>query len=257
MKKEETEMTIVGQQTEETKALAVNTSSFAIMNSELSFKDIITENLGGSAFSVYDLDTIKVPTAGGTNWEIPTLEGSESAKTLEGVIVGKRTVRSFFNKPFDGSGEPPLCASQDGEIGYGDPLEKGVSERRACASCPMNQWGSDPKGGKGKACTEKMMLFMLRETEMLPSVVVVPPSSLKVMSKYFLRLAGKGRVYHSVITSLALAKVKNATGIAYAEVVPSVAGELSAQECAATKSYHESLSNLFATMEVPEEVLAE
>ncbi len=238
-------------------ALAVSTSSFAIMNSELSFKDIITENLGGSAFSVFDLDTIKVPTAGGTSWEIPTLEGTESTKTLEGVIVGKRTVRSFFNKPFDGSGEPPLCASQDGEIGYGDPLEKGMSERRACSNCPMNQWGSDPKGGKGKACTEKLMLFVLRETEMLPSVVVIPPSSLKVMSKYFLRLAGKGRVYHSVITSLALAKVKNATGIAYAEVVPSVAGELSAQESAATRSYHESLSSLFATMEVPEEVLSE
>lgn len=165
---------------QEEKALAIQTpaSSFAIMTSEISFKDVIEENLGGSAFSVFDLDTIKVPAAGSTNWEIPTLEGTESAKTVDGVIVGKRTVRSFFNKPFDGSGEPPLCASQDGEIGYGDPLEKGVSERRSCASCPMNQWGSDPKGGKGKACTEKLMLFMLRETEMLPAVVVVPPSSL-------------------------------------------------------------------------------
>jgi len=27
-------------------------------------------------------------------------------------------------------------------VGFGDPLEKGIEERRDCVTCPMNQWGS-------------------------------------------------------------------------------------------------------------------
>lgn len=30
-----------------------------------------------------------------------------------------------------------------------------------CASCPMNQWGSDPSGGKGKACKNQRILALI------------------------------------------------------------------------------------------------
>ena len=35
--------------------------------------------------------------------------------------------------------------------------------KRACADCPHNQWGTDPKGGKGKACKNMVRVYVLQE----------------------------------------------------------------------------------------------
>ena len=68
---------------------------------------------------------------------IATLEGEESAKTVEGIIVGWRPARIYWKKGLnEGGGKlPPDCTSIDGFIGIGDP-------GGACATCPFSKFGS-------------------------------------------------------------------------------------------------------------------
>ena len=78
---------------------------------------------------------------------------------LDVVIAGSNplSLRVFYDpsKPYNPNASPedqaPLCSSDDG-VG---PRE-GVLQPQAatCVQCPRNAWGSDPRGGKGKACNE-------------------------------------------------------------------------------------------------------
>lgn len=240
----------------ETAIATVEENQYAVVVSGANCGELINENLGGQ-FSIFDLDIVKVPAAGGIAWEIPTMEGTESSKDVTGVIIGKKRVRAYFDKPFDGSSEPPACSSNDGEIGIGDPCNSGMAGRHSCETCPMNQWGTDPNpqgSGKGKACSEKLMLFILRKDELLPTVLVVPPTSLKPLRKYMLRLSGKGKAFYTVETTFSLAKTKNATGIAYSEVVPTMSRELSPQEAEVMKTYYTGFGELLEGVTVPVEV---
>jgi len=47
----------------------------------------IKENIGNDRITDRDLDRIVVPLGGGLNWTIPTLEGEDSQKRLDGIIV--------------------------------------------------------------------------------------------------------------------------------------------------------------------------
>lgn len=69
-----------------------------------------------------------------------------------------------------------------------------------CATCWASQWGSDPKGGKGKACSQKRRLVLLpldalespeavKKAEV--AVVTVPVMSVKNYSKYVNGLAAQ------------------------------------------------------------------
>jgi hypothetical protein len=42
-----------------------------------------------------------------------------------------------------------------------DPEKVTKAEATNCASCPLNEWGSDPDGGKGKACKNTRRLAMI------------------------------------------------------------------------------------------------
>jgi len=46
------------------------------------------------------------------------------------------------------------------------------SEEGFCAGCPQNEWGTSPKGGRGKACSNTRRLFLL------PAGVVTDPTKV-------------------------------------------------------------------------------
>jgi len=74
-----------------------------------------------------------------------------------GAIIGMPVVVSkpqvYFASETD---KAPACKSDDGIIGFGANGEAG--EKHECKKCPLNQWNSDPKGGKGKACKQSVLL---------------------------------------------------------------------------------------------------
>jgi hypothetical protein len=199
------------QKDEETSAVSV-IGNYAVMAAGSDIAAAIAANLGAGAVSAFELDRAKVPAGGGTTWEIPSLDGTIEAKEIDGVIVGWRAMRSYWAESFDssGGGTPPDCASEDGVIGVGAPGGE-------CAACPLASYGSATKGG-GQACKQTRLLFVLRENDHLPIMVSVPPSSLKEVSRFFLRLAGQGLKFSDCVSRFTLRKTSNKTGIAYSEI---------------------------------------
>ena len=191
-----------------TTAVAVPTP-YAILKSSLQELQVLLGELGPlDPFS--GMDRLKVPTGGGTTWQVPTLRGEESAKEMTGVILFIKPTRSFRRESFDetGGGTPPDCSSDDLIEGVGDP-------GGLCVRCPFNQWGSlsqlNPKrdDSQGKACRETRLLFLILPNKRIPLIIVVPPSSLSgkfpgTVQKYLLGLASEGLAPWAVETTLSL-----------------------------------------------------
>ena len=211
-------------------------------------KAVIADNLGGTQVTEFDLDRVRVPAGGGRIWQIPGLDGDEDTKTVDGVIVAWREPRAYWTDGIDstGGGTPPDCSAQDGQHGIGDPGGD-------CAKCPMAQFGSALKDGKqarGQACKQTRLLVMVRPDDLLPLVVVAPPSSLRAVRHYFLRLASKGVPYHGVVTRLGLAEDKNKDGIKYSVIDPQVQTRLGKEEAERMKAYAAQLAPVFAKVAV-------
>ena len=196
---------------------------------------VIQENLGNEKMTDRDLDRIILD---GLSWSVPTLEGEESAKALDGIIVHWTTPRAYWRTSLDegGGSAPPDCFSPDGEYGTGDPGGD-------CFTCPFNQWGSAEKGG-GKACKEKRLLFLLRPDSVLPVVVQVPSTSIQRMKRYFYRLSEKAISHWGVVSHLGLEKAQSSGGITYSRVIPTVASMVPEEQRGRLKAYVDAIKPL-------------
>lgn len=216
--------------------LAVQPQTYlALQHEAAEVQAIIAANLGGDELSVFDLPRVKVPGAGGTTWEVPSLEGDRPEKMIEGIIVHFKQVRSYWPGEFQGS-QPPACSSPDGKIGVGDP--GGV-----CADCVHAQWESG-KGGRGQACKQMEQWFLLQSDSLLPLVVTLPPMSLGRARKYRLNLTNAMLALNHVVTSLTLAKETNPEGQEYAYAVPALSRRLDASEVTQINLYAASIRDV-------------
>ncbi len=194
-------------------------SDYAVMSHDVqNLKEIIAEAAGPGGLSPNDLDRVKVPTGGATSWQVPDLEGEVSCKELTGIILYHQDVRAYWRVSYDegGGDTPPDCASMDGLTGHGDPGGR-------CSTCPLSQWGSASKG-KGQACKQLKLLYLLQPEAVLPIVVSLPPTSVKTVKQYLLRLASRAKKPQSIVTVLTLEKTKNAEGIPYSMAKPAMLG---------------------------------
>ena len=203
-------------------------SALQIETAELA--EVMRENLGGQALTPNDLQRIKVPSGGGIVWEIPTLDDTEDVAEFEGIIVFHKFQNAYWREEYDGSNNPPDCAAPDAEYGIGDP-------GGACAKCPMNEFGTARKGA-GKACKNTKILFILREGQILPTALNVPPTSLRSVKNYLLSLASAGITYYGAITKFGLEKDKNVNGITYSKIVLRLKEKLPLEIKTKVKQYH-------------------
>jgi hypothetical protein len=207
-------------------------SPFVILNADIAvIREAMKTNVGEAGLSAGDLERIKVPAGGGTAWTIQTLDGEELLKELVGIIISWRDTRAHWSVPMEESdgNMPPDCYSLDARIGEGKPGGD-------CHKCPLAQFGSDPKG-EGQACKLIRQLFLIREGNMLPEIVSLPPSSVKPARQYFLRLASKGVPTYGVVTKIGLEKTKNGQGIAYAKATLTSGGRLPPEQAQRAKDY--------------------
>lgn len=240
--------------------LAVLGDSYAIARVDggaANVMEVMRENLGNQGASVFDLDRVRVPSGGGTAWEVPTLDGLEPSKHVEGIIVHWREPRAYWKLSLDesGGGVPPDCSSVDGVFGVGDPGGQ-------CVRCPLAAFNTAPpktpggEPGRGQACKQMRLLFLLRPTDLLPLAIFAPPTSLGNLRKYFLRLASAGAPYYSVVTRLGLEKTNNAGGIEYAQIVPEVATRINPADIATIKEYSASIQSTLDAVQVTDDDLA-
>lgn len=205
--------------------------------------EIIRENSGPGGISAFDLERIKVPAGGATSWELPTLTGPEAVQEFNGIILYFQDVRSYWEKAFTGGHQPPDCSSMNGTMGIGVP-------GGMCDRCPLNAWNSnkrsDGKSSSGKACKELRMMFILREGQILPTLIVLPVKSTQRSKQYLMRLTSeqKTRYYHTV-TRFGLVKAKNADGISYSEVDFGFAKKLTDDDIASVMAMRDSLRGVF------------
>jgi hypothetical protein len=144
-------------------------------------------------------------------FELP--DGSK-VESFVGIILDHNAANAWWEKSYEetGGGVIPDCFSMDGLF----PSETAEKKQHTnCRSCPMNQFGSDPDGGKGKACKNMKRLHILFEKELMPHRLSAPPSSIKAIDAYLSRLASQGLPHQLVKTTFSLKVTKNATGIEF------------------------------------------
>lgn len=202
----------------------------------------LADNMGGEEVTVFDLDRVRIPGSGGTVWEVPDGDGGTTAeKFIDGVIVFTKIGRSFWATDFEnsGGGSPPDCSSPDGRTGVGNPGGN-------CKTCAKAVFGSD-EGGRAQACKQQRFVFLLRAGANLPTVLVLPPTSLKPMKQWLFQISGKGKRYWEFLTRFELVKRSNKGGIQYAEVKPTVVRELTPEELTSVRAFAERTAETFAS----------
>lgn len=201
-------------------------------------KDALAANIGTDRIGANDLDRVKMPAGGGIVWEVPSLEGPQVAREIEGVIVAWRNTRAYWPGEYTGQNTPPQCSSDDGVYGHGDPGD--FVPDHLCDECALSKFGSG-RDGKGQACKLMRLLFIVTPDELLPKVIALPPTSVGPMKKYFLRLASKAMPPHGVVTALKLSKDTNDGGIAYSVATPEMRAILTPAERDRVKAYADLL----------------
>lgn len=220
-----------------TNALAVlEQHKFELIPMSDDIKDIIAEEMDG--LGAVPFDTIKIPSGGGLSFEVPgeNEDTPIAATELVGVIVDHHPVNAMWLNDYDGSNNQPDCASFDGKTAVDSN-----GECKNCGTCPYNQFGSDRKGGKGKACKNMHRIYILMSGQVIPTLLVLPPSSIASWRNYIgKKIVVKGKRPWMVLTKVTLKKEKNENGIAYSQAVFTKVADLTPAECAEIKPLAES-----------------
>lgn len=207
--------------------------------------DILRENVA-EGLTQQSLERIKVPSGGAEVWEVinPLTGKKEYEPEIEGVILAHVKQRVYWRENYeDSNGAPPDCSSPDSHIGRGDPGGR-------CMQCPLSQFGTARKGDKilrGQACQQRYVLFLLRPGSLLPTVVSAPPTSIRQVEGYMLRLAGAAKRHYGVVTLLGLEGDKNKDGTAFAKILPRFGKELTPEEMRQIEPIKEMIKRATAT----------
>jgi hypothetical protein len=136
---------------------------------------------------------------------------------LRCVVLDAIFENRWYNKPFNAE-QPsnPACfaISREEETirPHEDSEEKQGGPDGSCLTCPKNAWGSDPRGGRGKACSQIRRLVLIPATALESdadtvdaetAILKLPVTSTRYWAGYITQLAGvDGRPVWSVITEI-------------------------------------------------------
>lgn len=109
--------------------------------------------------------------------------------SLECVVIGYAHERVYYTEAFN-----PNVVASPACFAFGKPRADGTipplvphpdSEERqheTCEGCEMDAWGSDPGGGRGKACKE------IRRLAVLPLDALKDPSKIQAYTEAYVRI---------------------------------------------------------------------
>ena len=157
-------------------------------------------------------DRIKLPTGGGTKFEIPSPDGNgtETADEITGIIVYNHPAYAYYKSQFEGEGNPPDCASFDGKTGVGKPGGN-------CTDCPYNKFGSG--NGQSKACRNKRQMYILRTGDLFPCMLILPTGSIRSFTNYVKFQLSCGRKLSEIVSKITLRETVSASGFTYSQAV--------------------------------------
>jgi hypothetical protein len=185
-------------------------------------REVVEENLGGQSLGAFDLPRLRVPPGGADRW-------GNGEKEIVGVIIFQSPGRSYWKDPLGTGSSRPDCRSLDGRNGEGTPGGE-------CFGCPLNEWDSG-EGGRSKACTESHRLFVLEPGKALPSLLILPPTSLGAGKEYMVSLTQDVIPYWAALTRFTLVPDKNQDGKPFSRVSLEFVDAISPNDREALKAY--------------------
>jgi len=217
--------------------LSVKADSYLMLSEPDRVGAILEANLGGERLRMGDLDQVKIPTGGMTQWAVEGPEGQTFVPNITGIIVHQHNQRAYYQGEYTGGNEKPDCSSPDGHTPYGNPGDELRLAGKSCEDCPLSQFGSGKNGGQ--ACRQSRRVYVVQPGSLLPVVITLSPTSLASMRKYLLRL---GTVpYYSVVTRFILKQAVSKNGIKYSVAIPEMVGKLDAEQVQNVVDFREAL----------------
>lgn len=94
-------------------------------------------------------------------------QGANLGKEVEVIIVAWAFEKTWFDVPFDQDNpSTPACFAIDMDGKEMVPHKDApVPQSTTCAECELNEWGSNPQGGRGKACSDRRRLIVISAEE--------------------------------------------------------------------------------------------
>jgi hypothetical protein len=134
-------------------------------------------------------------------------DGSANDGPMTCVVLDWVSANTYFEGLYNPQNiQPPACFAIAREPSKAAPSANAPKQQHTdCSSCPKNEWGSDPQGGKGKACknTRRLLIVPSSATEKTqPWVISVSPTGLKHFDKYVNTLADVGTHPIQVLTDI-------------------------------------------------------
>ncbi|WP_297201891.1 hypothetical protein [uncultured Flavonifractor sp.] len=203
--------------------------------------DIIKENLKHQPLPFQLFDLMKSPSGGSTVFSVPGLSGEEAEKELTGIILDYTTPRAYWDTPDPVEGTPPTCMSKNSLIS---------EDRKPCAHCPFNDYGSKDGESNAKACKESVLLFLLRPDSIFPLLVRVPVTSKMLFLKYTTRLVSRLTPLSSVVTRITLEKATSRAGKPYALFQFDAVSVLCPEEAARARAFGQQFMEIANAAEI-------
>lgn len=162
---------------------------------------------------------------------IHDVDGDVELRELPGaIIVDWHDVRHLYARPLEeGGGAKPDCYSDGAVVGIGAP-------GGSCEACEYSQWGS-ARNGAAQACKKNRILYILREHNLLPEPLKLPPTSIAAAVEYFIKLSMRGLPHYGVVTLIGTERTKNAAGITYLKATFTLAHRLPSEQCQLMREY--------------------
>ena len=204
--------------------------------------DAMNENLRGGGLTWRNLSRITVAPGG---VEIFRQTGSSNPTTLTevtGIVVWWDYQRGYWEEELDENGNvvqqgrtPPTCSSGDNVIGIGTPGGK-------CRTCDLNKYGT-AHNGRGKACKEKRLMYVLQPGKLLPTILQAPSASIESMTEYLVSLVDceDPKKYWEVVTQFNLDRIDPKDGQPYTVIKPRNLGHLPKRRLPEIKSYVDNI----------------
>ncbi len=186
---------------------------------------------------------VKIPSGGALQFEIPSddPENPDYSKTLEGIILFNHPNNAYWpeGSEYDENSNP-LCSSVDGKLGVGIP-------GGSCTSCAMNVFGSATEG-RGKACKNMRVLYLLRSGEFMPLQVTFPPTSLKPFREFMNQsFILRRRATYGSLVQIGLKKMNNGKDD-YSVATFRRLADFSGEELTQVRKYADSFKEQIRTM---------
>ena len=176
---------------------------------------------------------IKIPAGGVLQFELPTGDPQhpDYSPTLTGVILFNHASCAYWPEGDEYSDDvPPLCSSVDGKQGYGEP--GGV-----CEACALSQFGS-ASNGRGKACKNMRVLYLLRSGEFMPLAINLSPTSISPFREFLNKgFVFRNRATYGSLVEIGLKRQTNPEGKDYSVATFKWLGDFHGEQLAAVRKY--------------------